>query len=172
MVVVAETNFREDLFFRLNVLNLRIPPLKERLDDLPLLVDKFLTDLGRRYKRKPLIIPAINMQKLKSYQWPGNVRQLQNFLERLILITDDGFEPLVFDELCDELYDYQGGPILSKPKKAGSDSPAAAPETAVQSERDAIQQALVSTGYHKTKTAEKLGISRTTLWKKMKQYSL
>ncbi len=169
---VYKGRFREDLFFRLNVLNLRIPPLKERLDDLPLLVDKFLTDLGRRYKRTPLIIPVTHMQKLKSYHWPGNVRQLQNFLERFILITDDGFEPLVFEELCDELYDYQGGPIQSRPEKASSDSQLPAPQTAVQSERETIQQALESTGYHKTKTAGKLGISRTTLWKKMKKYSL
>ena len=102
----------------------------------------------------------------------GWVRQLQNFLERFILITDDGFEPLVFEELCDELYDYQGGPIQSRPEKASSDSQLPAPQTAVQSERETIQQALESTGYHKTKTAGKLGISRTTLWKKMKKYSL
>jgi len=169
---VNKGRFREDLFFRLNVLNLRIPPLRGRLEDIPLLVDKFLMELSRRYKRNPLIIPVANMQKLKSHYWPGNVRQLQNFLERLILIIDDDFEPAVFDELFDELFEYQAGPAQLKPKTAHSDSPVSRPETNGRTDQETIQQALKATGYHKTKAAEILGISRTTLWKKMKKYNL
>lgn len=170
---VKKGTFREDLFFRLNVLNLRIPPLRERLYDLPLLVDKFLIDLTSRYKRKPLIIPKTNMQKLKSYYWPGNVRQLQNFLERLILILDDDFESAVFDELYDELFDYQVGVRQAKDEGAPHyDFLAARPNKTYRSEQEAIQQVLESTGYHKSKAAEILGISRTTLWKKMKKYKL
>ena len=169
---VNNRKFREDLFFRLNVLNLRIPPLRDRLDDLPPLVDTFLRDLGRRHKRKPLIIPLTHMQQLRSYHWPGNVRQLQNFLERLILITDDTFEPAVFDEIFDELFEYQAGPVQSERLTARNNSTVPAPGAAGKTERETIQQALESTGYHRTKTAEKLGVSRTTLWKKMKKYGL
>jgi len=173
--LIEEVNmgrFREDLFFRLNVLNLHIPPLRERLDDIPLLVDTFIVDLSRRYKRRPLIIPVSHMQKLKSHHWPGNVRQLQNFLERLMLITNNDFESAVFDELFDELFDYHTIPAQSKPKTGPTISPVTVFGREPQSEQKRIEQALESTGYHKTKTAEILGISRTTLWKKMKKYGI
>ncbi len=169
---VNNRKFREDLFFRLNVLNLRIPPLRDRLDDLPPLVDTFLRDLGRRHKRKPIIIPLTHMQLLRSYHWPGNVRQLQNFLERLILITDDTFEPAVFDEIFDELFEYQTGPVQSERLRAPNNPTVPDPGTAGKTDRETIRQALESTGYHRTKTAETLGVSRTTLWKKMKKYGL
>ena len=119
-----------------------------------------------------LILPALSEELLRSCHWPGNVRQLQNFLERLILITNDTFEPAVFDELFDELFEYQTGPVQSERVTAPGDSTASGPGTAGKTERETIQQALESTGYHRTKTAEKLGISRTTLWKKMKKYGL
>ena len=76
---VKAGRFREDLFFRLNVLNLQIPPLRDRYDDIPLLVDTFMTQLGKRYKRQSFIIPRAYMRKLNDYHWPGNVRQLQEF---------------------------------------------------------------------------------------------
>jgi transcriptional regulator with PAS, ATPase and Fis domain len=173
--LIEEVNagrFREDLFFRINVLNLRIPPLRDRIDDLPLLAEKFIGELCRRYKKKQLVIPETNMQSLKSHNWPGNIRQLQNFLERLILIVDNEFESVVFDELFDELFEYQARPAQLQTKTISSRSPLPAPETAGRTEQEIIQQALASTGYHKTKTAEKLGISRTTLWKKMKKYGM
>ena len=173
--LIEEVNagrFREDLFFRLNVLNLRIPPLRQRLEDIPLLLDKFMMPLSRRYKRQPLIIPNAYMQKLKSHYWPGNVRQLQNFIERLILITDNEFDPIVFEELFDELFEYQADPPRSKQNTISEKSQMVNQEDSIQTEKGKIQNALLSTGYHKTKAAERLGISRTTLWKKMKMYNL
>ena len=119
-----------------------------------------------------LILPALPEELLRSCHWPGNVRQLQNFLERLTLITDDTFEPAVFDELFDELLEYQTGRVQSERVTAPGDSTVSGPGTAGKTERETIQQALESTGYHRTKTAEKLGISKTTLWKKMKKYGL
>ena len=169
---VNHGTFREDLYFRLNVLNLRIPPLRERLEDIPLLVNKFLEELSRRYKRKPLTIPRANMRQLKGHHWPGNVRQLQNFLERLILITDKEFDSIVFAELFDELFEHQASSYRSKTVTTRSNSHNPGMVPAGLSERETIQHALESTGYHKSKAAEKLGISRTTLWKKMKKYSL
>jgi transcriptional regulator with PAS, ATPase and Fis domain len=173
--LIEEVNagrFREDLFFRLNVLYIRIPPLRERIDDLPLLAEKFIAEICRKYKKKQLVIPQANMQRLNDHNWPGNVRQLQNFLERLILIVDNEFESVVFDELFDELFEYRAGPVKSMPQTIPKPSPMPAPETIGRTEQEMIQQALNSTGYHKTKTAEKLGISRTTLWKKMKKYGM
>ncbi len=173
--LIEEVNagrFREDLFFRLNVLYIRIPPLRERIDDLPLLAEKFIAEICRKYKKKQLVIPQANMQRLNDHNWPGNVRQLQNFLERLILIVDNEFESVVFDELFDELFEYRAGPVKSMPQTIPKPSPMPAPETIGRTEQEMIQQALNSTGYHKTKTAEKLGISRTTLWKKMKKYAM
>jgi len=111
------------------------------------------------------------MQRLKDYHWQGNVRQLQNFLERLVLIVDNDFETAVFAELFEALFEYQACPVQSK-RKTTRGSPIFDPETANQTVRETIQKTLELTGYHKTKTAENLGISRTTLWKKMKKYSL
>ena len=92
--------------------------------------------------------------------------------EGKILIVDDDFEPAVFDELFEELFEYQAGSFQSKDKATQSDSLVSRPKKTDQTEQETIQQTLESTGYHKTKAAEKLGISRTTLWKKMKKYSL
>jgi transcriptional regulator with PAS, ATPase and Fis domain len=114
--LVEEANkgsFREDLFFRLNVLSIHIPPLRNRLEDLPYLVVRFLKILSLEYKKEPCQIPDRCIKKLQEYYWPGNVRQLKNFVERLFLICDTGFTMNVFDELFMELAEYRPKEVMT-----------------------------------------------------------
>jgi transcriptional regulator with PAS, ATPase and Fis domain len=170
--LVAEVNegrFREDLFFRLNVLSIHIPPLRNRLEDLPYLVERFMKVLSMEYKKEPFQIPGRCIIKLRGYFWPGNVRQLKNFIERLFLICDSGFNLNVFDELFIELMEYH-------PKKFSTNMPTQTDSLkdqlkadTAQNEYETIKKALEASCFCKTKAAKLLGISRTTLWKKLKQ---
>ena len=85
---IKEGRFRMDLYFRINVLNLAIPPLRSRPDDIPLLVDYFLGEFRQRSHKNIPRIPAALAQWMKEYGWPGNVRELQNFCERLAILAD------------------------------------------------------------------------------------
>jgi transcriptional regulator with PAS, ATPase and Fis domain len=166
---VNKGSFREDLFFRLNVLNINIPPLRNRLEDLPYLIERFLKILSIEHKKDPFPIPKRCITKLQEYSWPGNIRQLKNFVERLFLICDTGCSMNVFDELIFELIEY-------RPKKnsATKQSPTDSLKDQLkadnaQNEYETIKRALEVSNFSKTKAAKLLGISRTTLWKKLKQ---
>ena len=169
---VNEGRFREDLFFRLNVLTLTIPPLRDRLSDIPHLVNRFMHLLTREYKQKQFFIPQPHMQKLKEYQWPGNVRQLRNFIERLVLICGSGFDHRVFDELYFELFEYRSDKMLGHNARSSQSTSEtwSSPSITADREYEKIRSALEKSGYSRSKAAKLLGISRTTLWKKMKQF--
>jgi transcriptional regulator with GAF, ATPase, and Fis domain len=85
---VAEKNFREDLFYRLNVFPLRTPPLRERLEDIPLLVNFLVGKFAPKIGKKITGVSAQSMQRLQSYRWPGNIRELENIIERAVILTD------------------------------------------------------------------------------------
>jgi formate hydrogenlyase transcriptional activator len=85
--MVEEQKFRSDLFYRLNVFPIRVPPLRERADDIPILVRHFVQHLGRRMKRKIETIPSETMEALIRYPWPGNIRELQNLMERAVILS-------------------------------------------------------------------------------------
>ncbi len=161
--------FREDLFFRLNILRIRIPPLRERPEDIPLLVEHFIGNLTRESHQEPFRIPKKYLVKLKQYHWPGNVRQLRNFTERLCLLSGGEFKAGLFDELYTELVEFlppgidQGRPA-SAPERVKEEYPAA--QKPGESER--IRHAIETSNYNKSAAARRLGISRTTLWKKLK----
>jgi len=164
---VQSGRFREDLFFRLNVLTIRIPPLRERVEDLPLLIEELIQRLSRKYQRKPIHIPPSYVSKLMRHQWPGNVRQLENFLERLLLLSDSDFSSEVFHEVYGELSDYPRSPEEEIEVSSGS----LREYLQVKNQEDSskmIRKALEECSLSKSKTAKKLGISRTTLWRKLK----
>ena len=169
---VNRGSFREDLFFRLNVLTLTIPPLRDRLSDIPHLVNRFMRIMTREYKQRQFFIPERCMQKLKDFQWPGNARQLRNFIERLVLICGSDFEHEVFNELYAELFEYRMDRLTGQGKgNSHSISQTHPSQSAVEdSEPARIKEALEKSGYSRSKAAKLLGISRTTLWKKMKQF--
>lgn len=156
---VAAGQFREDLFFRLNVLPLGVPPLRERRLDIVPLADHLLASLGAIHNRPNWTLNAASRRMLSVYSWPGNIRELRNALERAIV--------------------FGKGPELT-PDDFPENVRAAAGGTAVLSglrsleliERDVILQTLEATRYHISKSAEILGISRKTLLEKRKKYGL
>lgn len=170
---VGKGHFREDLYFRLNVLRIHIPPLRERLADIPLLIHSFIDKFSAEHHLKRIEIPAACVKKLMDYQWSGNVRQLKNFAERMVLMSQSEFNVGVFDEILSELIEF--GPVDDAPLPRKSSGPA--PGGSIQKEKEAydierIRKALLETGYSKSKAARKLGISRTTLWKRLKNANL
>ncbi len=159
--------FREDLYFRLNVIHIQVPPLRDRRSDLPALVDTFLEQLGRRLGRTLEGIDGEAMERLQAYSWPGNVRELRNTLERLILLAP---EPIVRAEhLPAEIrFARSAGP-------AADGCPFTLPEEGVDLEaveRGLLLQALERTAWNQSASARLLGISRYALRYRMEKHEL
>jgi len=162
---VAAGRFREDLYYRLNVARIVIPPLRERLDDLPLLTQHILKQLERRHGWNQLSLSPEALAALAKRPWPGNVRQLENTLARAVIAARGRtilLEHLDADEPSDPLIPPPGSPSESLPLRA----------LLAEVERQAIQRALHACGGHRTKTAQKLGISRRQLFDKIREYDL
>lgn len=152
--LVKKRLFREDLFYRLNVITISIPPLRERGDDIILLAHHFVTQFAAELGRQSLRFSDKALQSLRSYNWPGNVRELENVIQRLIVMTDgDYIEVADLPELC----------RFSALRKAGFTS------TLAEVEAEYISNVLASVGGNKTKAAEILGIDRKTLREKLKK---
>jgi len=141
--------FREDLFYRLEVITLRIPPLRSRKEDVGALVDFFLRDLGERFGRPGVRLSVAARDWMGDYNWPGNLREVRNVLERALLIEESN---------------------RLDPKPPASVS--AKPRALAEVERDEIFRALAYTRGHQGKAANLLGISRKTLWEKRKRYGI
>jgi two-component system, NtrC family, response regulator HydG len=152
---IAEKRFRQDLYYRLNVARFFIPPLRERPEDIPLLVEHFLKKFSKRMGRTVRLGEGV-MERLMSHNFPGNVRELENLVEQGVALTVDGEMRIV--DLA------QGDDTVTMERQGLEDIIAVA-------ERQAIQAALV---HHKStdKAAEALGLSATTLWRKMKKLGI
>ena len=164
-------SFQKDLYYRLDVLRLVIPPLRERREDIPLLAVYFLQEYFRRNGRGPKKFSGRALELLSSYDWPGNVRELQNIIERIAVICDSELveESTVIEALEGDIEGSKieggrfgrhaggsaGGSILLKRSIAAA-------------EREVILKALQRTGGNKTRAAKELGIDRTTLWRKLR----
>ena len=167
--VIASTNknlekeieagrFREDLYFRLNVIPLRVPPLRERKEDIPLLVNHFLGYFSKKYGRKPPRLSPEAMARVVQYPWPGNVREMRNTMERLVIMV-----PKEEIELCD-----LPQPIFTEEEQ----TPSTLKEAKEAFERDYILQHLEQFNWNISRTAEFLGIERSHLYKKLKAYGI
>ncbi|MDQ3036458.1 MAG: sigma 54-interacting transcriptional regulator [Myxococcota bacterium] len=183
--MVRQGSFREDLYYRLHVVTVRVPPLRERRDDVPVLVQYFLGKLGKRDKREKLLTPR-TLERLIAHEWPGNVRELENEMERLWVLSGD--ERVIDEELLSSAIGRRRAPVASTPPPGGSSSAAgglrssadAAPQgpapslpDAVESlERRMISDELRRARGNKTKAAEALGISRRNLIRKVQAYGL
>jgi DNA-binding NtrC family response regulator len=157
--MVSNQTFREDLFYRLNVVVIALPPLRERLDDLPLLVEHFLEKYRRHFDRAIEGFSEPALEALARHPFPGNVRELENIVERAVALTDGS--QITLGDLPPEV---QG--------LSASGEEIEAWPTLEQSERDYIQRVLLHTGGRRGKAAEILGIPRTTLWRKMTRHGL
>ena len=150
--LIRKKTFREDLFYRLSVVSIEVPPLRERPSDIPLLVEKFLQKYGVEYKDRFVRISDEALEVLKRYSWPGNIRELENVVQRAVIMCDG---EITLQHLPDTLK-YK----IEFPKKGF--------KTLQEKEREYIEEVLLSTQGNKTKAAEILGINRKTLREKLK----
>jgi transcriptional regulator with PAS, ATPase and Fis domain len=166
--------FREDLFFRLNVLRITIPKLNNRNEDIPFLLTHFIDHFSMVNSMEKIKLSKLQIEKLVKYKWPGNVRQLRNFSEKLILNYNLISNSDSFEYLYQELVEYSH--ITSAPEEVRPPV-----ETSLktriknqnyESEAKIIKDTLKNFRFNKTKTAKELNISRSTLWRKIKEYNL
>ncbi|MGC2856560.1 sigma-54 interaction domain-containing protein [Novispirillum sp. DQ9] len=160
--LVDDGRFRADLYYRLNVLPLHAPPLRDRLDDLPLLCDTLLDDMAQRAGGAPRAVSAAGIRRLAGHAWPGNVRELRNVLEQAAAACEDEvLGPEVFDDLLP-----QGKPAPA-PAAALAEGVRPLREVLAEVERDAIRAALEATGGNRSQAAKALGISRAQFYEKL-----
>ncbi len=158
--MIEERQFREDLFYRLNVFPIEIPPLRERREDIPLLIHYFVSRLARRMQKRIKSIPKQSMELLVKADWPGNVRELENFIERCVILTQG-----------DELH----VPRTELKRSSSRTSAASGASTFEEAERQVIIDALKSAAGKIAGTsgaAERLGLKRTTLQNKMRRLNI
>jgi two-component system NtrC family response regulator len=159
--LVEDGSFREDLYYRLNVVPIEIPSLRQRREDIPLLVEHFMNVFCQRHRRPQKHLSPQAMQLLVAAQWPGNIRQLRNVIERMI-VTVTG-----------ETIDAADLPIELQERTAGKGRVQRALNDVVEeAEKQAIQDALTASSFHREQTARMLGVSVRTLHYKMSRYGL
>ncbi len=161
---VQKGEFREDLFFRLNVLPVELPPLRSRPEDIEYLSRIFLERWNEKLE-KNFVLSSANIKVLNSYSWPGNIRELENFIERTVILTDG--DELSFDLLLPES-ETNSNQYETSEKRNAENPLGILKETRNQSERQAILRALEENRWNKTKTAASLKISRRTLLYRIK----
>jgi transcriptional regulator with PAS, ATPase and Fis domain len=162
---VRAGRFREDLFYRVNVVTIAMPPLVDRVGDIALLADYFLERFNAEMKRNILGFEEAAMQALQAYHWPGNARELENAVERAVVLCKGRYigrhdlPPRVIES---ERETEPSAPYRPRPLREALEGP----------ERRIIEAALRANGWNRQLTARQLGINRTTLYKKMKRYGL
>src|SRR5260370_5752387 len=161
--LIARGRFREDLFYRLNVIPIEVPPLRERKEDVPLLINHFIARFAAENGTRRKTVSVEPLAYLRSYDWPGNIRELRNMVERLVIMTPgDIIGP---DDLP--------APLRPKDLASGGD----AKERTLREAREAFERAYIlselrASEWNMTRTAERLGIERSDLYRKRKTYSI
>jgi len=156
--LVEENKFRNDLYYRLKVMLLEVPPLREHKDDIPVLVDRFLSYISRELRKNVKSVSREVLDVFMDYHWPGNVRELKNVIERAIILTESdqiGVEDLSLELVGGKKATQEGGFV-----------------TLEEVEREHIMHTVGALGGNKSEAARTLGISRSTLIEKMKRYGL
>jgi two-component system nitrogen regulation response regulator NtrX len=162
-VEIERGNFREDLFYRLNVIPFYVPPLRDRVEDIPLLADYFLDEFTRGYGRRRKELTPEAYRVLSSYHWPGNVRELKNLMERIVIMNPQS------------RIDARHIPLQPSPVPAAeppSDHFSSLQEFRESAEREYINRKLEEAGGNITRAAEMLGLERSNLYRKMKNLGI
>ncbi len=158
--LIAQKRFREDLFFRINVIPIHLPPLWERLEDIPLLVNTFISRLRSRTRKKITGLSPSAMERFMTYHWPGNVRELKSALEYAFVIAERGLiEPEQLPPQITKRGDMTEGEPLS-------------PRRGDPAEKIALVEALRQSNGNQSQAARILGINRVTVWNRMKKYGI
>jgi DNA-binding NtrC family response regulator len=178
--MVADKTYRSDLFYRLNVFPITLPPLRERQADIPLLVRFFAQRFAQRMRKQIETIPSETMASLTAYHWPGNVRELENVIERAVVLTRA--TRISVEDLPAHIANPASA--TSQSHASGAKTPALGSmrledyqpmplrDALLEPEKQIILAALQANTWNRQKTAEQLDINRTTLYKKIKQYGL
>jgi len=166
---VRDGEFRQDLYYRINVVTLMQPPLRERITDIPLLAEHYLKDFIDQTGKKIAGFSEAAMQHMQAYHWPGNVRELVNVIERAVVLSKNSIiQPMDLPEALREEQPQNGEPGLPTSRAFGSNL-----KTALANpEKQIILDTLERNGWNRQHTADALGINRTTLYKKMKKYGI
>jgi DNA-binding NtrC family response regulator len=159
--MVRDGRFREDLYYRLNVVTIHLPALRERKEDIPLLTAHFLKAFGEAHSKLDLEVDPGLMEFLESFSWPGNVRQLRNVVENMVVLARSNV--LTIENLPTSL---ESDPLLESGRLQQT------PTSLVALQRSAVERALSECNGHRTRAAESLGISVRTLQRKLKAWGL
>jgi PAS domain S-box-containing protein len=158
--LISQHKFREDLYFRINVLPIHLPPLRQRKEDIPLLVETFMQRLNKKTRKNILGVQRDAMNALLEYHWPGNIRELKSVLHYAFTIAERG--PINCDHLPPQLM----GHIELDEKKPSW------PGTKDTKEKQSLLEALRETGGNQTRAAKVLGVNRVTIWNRMRKYGI
>ena len=163
---IEDKTFRKDLYYRLKVIPIHVPPLRDHREDIPLLVNFFVDRFNRELGKKVNPVGREVMEALVAYEWPGNVRELKNVIERAMIL--DAEVEILLEHLPGEIYD--GETIHTGSDKAATVLSSFFPMTLREIERIQIERTIEQTNGNKSKAANILGISRQTLREKLKQF--
>ena len=155
--MVKEGKFRQDLLYRMNTVEVQIPALYERVEDIPMLANHFLNYYSKKYRKEVLSISPEAITKLKKYAWPGNVRELQHALERAVIMADS---PTLQES--DFLFSRKGNDSSSDPDTLKLD----------EVERAAVAKAIQLHNGNISKAADELGLTRASLYRRMEKYGI
>lgn len=160
--LIKEGKFREDLYFRLNVVSIKLPPLRERIEDIPLLIDAFLHEFSRTHNKKIINISPEARKLLYKYPWYGNVRELKNCIESMVVVSTKDI--IQVEDIPDH--------ILQRSEKASASTGLAAGMTMEEVERELIRSTLAAVGGNREEASKMLGIGERTLYRKLDRYGL
>jgi two-component system, NtrC family, response regulator AtoC len=168
---IAARKLREDLYYRLNGFTINLPPLRERREEVPLLLKHFMSQVAERYARPPLTLTPSLMQACESYQWPGNLRELSNFVKRYLVLGD---EELAMAELAPHGGKAHAAAAAVGPNgtTGGSGLKSLVRTVKDEAEMEAISRALAETNWNRKKAAVLLKISYKALLYKIRQYDI
>jgi serine/threonine-protein kinase PknK len=163
--MVEDRKFREDLYYRLHVIEVRVPPLRERIDDIPILIDHFLRIFAARYNRDKRSVSRAALKRLMAHGWPGNVRQLENVLLNAWVLSEE-------DEL--DVDDFELADV--RPPRENHAPSASRSETSLDAhratERERILGALASCNWNRVRAAQIVGMPRRTFYRRLKEYGI
>jgi len=158
---VEKKRFRSDLYYRINILSMELPPLRDRLADIPILVNAFLNEFNDKRKHKIEIVEKELIDLFQQYDWPGNIRELRNAIERMVVLEEGNSLGL-----------HGARFLLGKIKRRNMLGDLPNEKSLKNKEKELIFTALEKNGFNKTLAAKSLGIDRSTLWRKLKEYDL
>jgi two-component system, NtrC family, nitrogen regulation response regulator NtrX len=168
---IERGNFREDLYFRLSVIPIRVPPLRDRREDIPALVRHFVDMFSRESNRRPMRFTPAALEFMQKARWKGNVRELRNTVERLLIMTPG--DTIDVDDLRDVVRVETRAPVVAEAAAGGNHmAPGTLREFKESAERKFLVEKLRENAWNISKTAEVIGTPRSNLYKKLEQYAI